>query len=406
MLLLSSISLAVAACTGSNQELSIPHAVTTAVAVVAGEAPSQQGLTSSDIAPSRLLSNSVATGDYPLSPPLQNVLPLPWADFEEMWDPRPYTDSDLMYGAGRLRVENNCLYLVVENELHYDPRHEQSRYALSLPRGWVQVDPVTNELWVHGAHNSYGQLWGPIAMGERVEVANQPRTHRSEECDNEYLWYSSYVIPCIRHFEPGRILCPAEEYSREYGVSRSEAERRLAQLLELEGLFTDLRAVEQDRIAGWGFDHGSSFVAWLWLTGVEPPDHALLELIAEHPYVEIRTGASTSHEALLASQEAFAEGNSVGLQLVSRGGEVVEFGLSRAVAWTWINHRSNVLEIGIDHRWIPHDVASVLLAGDPDAYDDSRWPPQDELYAKIADVLRDHIDVPFVVVRGLIDGEP
>ncbi|WP_420436703.1 hypothetical protein [Candidatus Poriferisodalis sp.] len=368
-----------------------------------GEVSPQSGPARLNAAKPQGSLDSVTTAAYPQAPPSENVLPFPWADFNEMWDPRPFTDSDLMFGTGTLHIEDNCLYIVVENEIHYDPRHEEPRYVLVLPRNWVQVNPTTNELWIHGVHESYGARWGPIAMGERVEIGNQPRTQRSEKCDNSYLWFSSYILPCIKHFDPGRILCPVEEYAREYGVSRSEAERRITRLPELEEILAGLRAAEQERLGGWGIDHDRSLVAWIWLVGDEPPSAAAQMLAARHADVEVRSGATTSYAALKAAQQSFAEGRSTYLPNGTLGGTVERFELSGAVAGTWIDHRSNLLEIEVDTRWIPYEVASVLLTGDSGSYDDDRWPPQDELYGKIAEELQEHIDVPFSVVYGWLD---
>lgn len=44
-----------------------------------------------------------------------------------------------------------------------------------------------------------------------------------------------------------------------------------------------------------------------------------------------------------------------------------------------------------------------MLTGDPNSYDDQRWPPQDELLAAIAHDIRSRIDVPFDIVFRRID---
>ncbi|MDE0496061.1 MAG: hypothetical protein OXH86_01795 [Acidimicrobiaceae bacterium] len=339
----------------------------------------------------------------------ENVLPLPWADFHEMYQRRSGTDSDLMETNGTLRIEGKCLYLDELPAEQYRP-HDEQRWVLALPNDLIQYDETSGELWFHRRIH----VLGPFLSGDEVVASDISwRRARSSECGNHRIISAGSIDDCPYLSDKYRRACSVAAYSATHGWLPDEASRRLDRIVEMEAVLAELREVDPHRTAGWGVDQadlytkiGDSFVAWLWLTGDDPPSQELRKIAAEHPDVEIRTGASTSYEALHAAQEAFAKRTSVDLPLVTLGSNVDEFDLSRVVAWTWINHRSNVLEIGIDRRWIPHEVASVLLTGDPDAYDDSRWPPENELYAKIAEVLRDHIDVPFVVAWGLIDGEP
>lgn len=339
----------------------------------------------------------------------RNVLPLPWADFHEMYQRQPGTDSELMETRGTLRLEGKCLYLDELPTEQYRP-HDELRWVLALPEDLVQYDETSGELWFHRRIH----VLGPFLSGDEVVASDISwRRDRSSVCGNHRIISAGSIDHCPYLSDKYRRACSVAAYSATHGWLPDEANRRLDRIVEMEPLLAELREAEPLRTAGWGIDQadlytkiGDSFVAWLWLTGDDPLSEELRQIAGEHQDVEIRTGASTSYASLFAAQGVFAEGTSVDLELTSLGGEVVEFDLSRAVAWTWINHRSNVLEIGIDRRWIPHDVASVLLTGDPDAYDDSRWPPEDELYAKIAEVLRVHIDVPYVVVWGLIDGDP
>ena len=178
----------------------------------------------------------------------------------------------------------------------------------------------------------------------------------------------------------------------------------------MEVVLAELRKAEPHRTAGWGIDQadpygriGETFVAWLWLVGDEPPSAAAQMLAAGHADVEVRSGATTSYAALQDAQQRFAEGRGIYFPNDVPDDSVERFELSRAVAGTWIDHRSNLLEIEVDTRWIPFEVASVLLTGDSGSYDDDRWPPQDELYGKIAEALQEHIDVPFSVVYGWLD---
>ena len=103
------------------------------------------------------------------------------------------------------------------------------------------------------------------------------------------------------------------------------------------------------------------------------------------------------------AQQQFADGNGIHLPRDALDGAVQAIELSEAVAWTWINHRSNALEIAIDTYRIPHNVGSVMLTGDPNSYDDNRWPPRDQLFAKIAEEVRTRIDIPFDIVFQRID---
>ncbi len=178
----------------------------------------------------------------------------------------------------------------------------------------------------------------------------------------------------------------------------------------MEKLLVELRETESNRAAGWGIDRadpytrlGESFVAWLWLTGHDPPSNQAQALAAAHPDIEIRTGASVTYAQLQSAQQHFADGKGIYLPRDTLNGAVRAIELSEAVAWTWINHRTNTLEIAIDTYRIPHDVGSVMLTGDPNTYDDNRWPPEDQLFAKIAEEVRTRIDVPFDIVFQRID---
>ncbi len=103
----------------------------------------------------------------------------------------------------------------------------------------------------------------------------------------------------------GRMNPVVESYARDYVVSYGEAERRLGRVGVLQEVMASIRALEHDRLAGWGIDHGERFTAWVWLTGDEPAGAAVAEIVAGHDDVEIRTGAVHSYAELRAAQDRF-----------------------------------------------------------------------------------------------------
>lgn len=336
----------------------------------------------------------------------RNILPLPWADFHEMKERRGGSDSDLVESSGTLRIEGKCLYLD-EWSPKQSRSHEPSRWVLSLPSDLVQYDAEKGELWYHRRIS----VTGPFLSGDEVVVGDVYwRSTRSLACGNHRIMRAFSIEDCGYLSDRYRRACSVAAYSSTYGVLPDEANRRLERVAGMEVALAELRKAEPRRTAGWGIDQadpyariGETFVAWLWLIGDEPPSATAQMLAAGHADVEFRSGATTSYAALQDAQQRFAEGRGTYLPSDTLGGTVERFELSEAVAGAWIDHRSNLLEIEVDTRWIPYEVASVLLTGDSDSYDDDRRPPQDELYSKIAEELQEHIDVPFSVVYGWLD---
>ena len=336
-------------------------------------------------------------------PRADSVLPLPWAEFHDMHERQPGLDSDLMETSGTLQIEGKCLYLdewLTEQHRPSDPL----RWVLSLPRDLVQYDDNENALWLH---RQLGPV-GPFVTGDEIVASDISWSKlRSSACGHHRILRAPSIEQCSnRH----RDVCSVASYSSTHGVLPSEAERRLGRIPQMEEILASLRNAEPHRTAGWGIDRadpymriGDSFVAWLWLTGDDPPSPQAKALAAEHPDIEFRIGASVTYAQLQSAQQQFGDGNGIYLPRDTLDGAVQAIELSEAVAWTWINHRSNALEIAIDTYRIPYDVGSVMLTGDPNSYDDNRWPPQDELFAAIADDVRARIDVPFDIVFRRID---
>ncbi len=96
-----------------------------------------------------------------------------------------------------------------------------------------------------------------------------------------------------------------ESYARDFVVSYEEAERRLGRVGVLQEMMASIRALERDRVAGWGIDHGENFGAWVWLTGDRPASAAAVEIAARSGDMEIRTGAVHTYAELRAAQDRF-----------------------------------------------------------------------------------------------------
>ncbi len=62
-----------------------------------------------------------------------------------------------------------------------------------------------------------------------------------------------------------------EAYARDYSVSYEQAQRRLDRVNALQEIMAEVRGLEASRLAGWGIDHADRFMAWIWLTGDDPP---------------------------------------------------------------------------------------------------------------------------------------
>lgn len=204
-------------------------------------------------------------------------------------------------------------------------------------------------------------------------------------------------------------------YASDYSVATEEATRRLERIPEMQELMASLRDAETSRLAGWGIDHNGPMTAWVWLTGDQPPSDAASAIADAHSDLQIRTGATHSHAALLTAQDRFGDGSSIG-----SGGSVGNTGgassgsawldeLSSIVTFTGVSLRNNGIYIGID----PDLAADVPQEGPGTADDSAAMGPvgqtdesttsDTQLAAAIAQLTQDldsHIDVAFAVVDG------
>ncbi len=337
------------------------------------------------------------------APHPDDILPLPWADFHEMYELTSF-DGDSMEIAGRLEIEGRCAFIDFRPP-YSSIVEEPSRLVLALPRGRFQYDESKGELWMH-----YGdrQIEGPIRVGERIDFGSSYGNRRSEACGNEIIVWTHSIWGCRRHFSVQHPLCEIEEYARRHSIHRDEARRRIELFPALQAAFKELRAIESDRAAGWGFDHGSDFAAWFLLTGLEPPSEPALALVDEHDDLEIRNGAETSYSQLLDAQAAFADGRDFHLPIdadvdnIARN--IARFELADVVTRSWIDPSEGHLGIGVDTDWVPRQVASALLASEygsyPDAASVPSYIPREELLATIVRIIAQRLDVPLLVQRA------
>lgn len=328
----------------------------------------------------------------------EDILPLPWADFYEMHTPAK--DSEGMTIDGRLEIEGRCAY--IDFRVEYETQVEEpQRLVLSLPRGELQLDALSNELWWHYPPR---HLEGPIAAGERIRIHGIYGSRRSTACGDELIATTDAIWGCRRWPTTDRPLCEVEEYARRHSVQRDEAQRRLDLIPALQAVFEELKAIEIDRTAGWGFDHGREFSAWFWLTGTDSPSEKAQALAVEHPELEFRTGAAASYYQLLEVQSSFTDGKSLYLARDVGGEESGGFELANAVTRSWIDHGENELVVAVDPDWVPRNVASVLMAGEHSSYSDKSDLPRHlhdiELLLAIQRVIERRLDAPLRVTRG------
>jgi len=280
--------------------------------------------------------------------------------------------------------------------------------VLSLPSDLIQYDRTKDELWFH----HHVGMAGPFSSGDEIKVNDvRLREARSAACGDHRVMSGSSIEDCGFLHGRYRFPCTIAAYSATHGVLPTEASRRLERIPDLEVILASLRDAEQHRLAGWGIDQaltyakvGASFGAWLWLTGDDPPSPQAQELAAAHPDVVFRTGASATYAQLQDAQQRFAYGLDIFLPHDDSDGTVERFELSNVVAWTWIDLRSNVLEIAIDTTKIPRQTAALMLTGNHEYEEKFGGIPMDQLPAKIAAEIEHLIDVPFTVSHGEPDG--
>lgn len=200
------------------------------------------------------------------SAPLTSVLPqrssqgvarLSRVELAEMNEPGD--DYHMVDQRGTLVIDGDCAYIDLTGEEDFSPAGK-SHYVLSLPRGSMRHDESNALYWLT---TNGEQVEGPFRTGDIIGVGGSGTFRRSSYCGNNYVWVTPMILGCVRHFGDVRPLCAPEEYTRINSVSRVEARWRLERLSGLEIVLELLRKLESNRVAGWGFDHGKEFRAWL-----------------------------------------------------------------------------------------------------------------------------------------------
>lgn len=228
------------------------------------------------------------------------------------------------------------------------------------------------------------------------------------------------VLPATAHAEPvldteATTDPVVASYASDYSVTTAEAMRRLERIPQLQELMASLRGTDTSRLAGWGIDHNGPMTAWVWLTGDQPPSNAATAIADAHNDLQIRTGATHSHAALLTAQDRFGNGSgitsagSVGNTGEASTGSAWLDELSSIVTFTGVSLRDNGIYIGIDPGLatdapqagpgVPDDSAGMGPVGQTDDNNTS----DTQLATAIAQLTRDldpHIAVDFEVVDG------
>ena len=194
-------------------------------------------------------------------------------------------------------------------------------------------------------------------------------------------------------------------YASDYSVTLAEAQQRLERIAELQEIIEALHAAESERLAGWGIDHHGPMIAWVWLTGTEPPTSAATAIAAAHDDVQIRTGATVTFAALAAAQDRFGIGEGIGAVGNTGGVGGAQINLSDMIAHTAVNLRANALEIGIDIAVASPEPSGALDSADGrtpigplGTVDDFDSP--DTTLAQVAQLIAPHINVPLNVIEA------
>jgi hypothetical protein len=200
-------------------------------------------------------------------------------------------------------------------------------------------------------------------------------------------------------------------YALEYSVSHDEARRRLGRIEVVQEALASIRGFEAARLAGWGIDHRGGFGGWVLLTGDKPASAAAAGVADAHSDVEIRTSAQHSYadlqsaqrdlsEKLFAAQVPAASGGAVGssgqgTQAAPSTPDGIELsqidaGVAAVVTFLETDMASNAVRIGIDPALAP-EVGPLGAVSEL---------PFKQSASKVAELLQDHIDVPFTVADG------
>ena len=202
-----------------------------------------------------------------------------------------------------------------------------------------------------------------------------------------------------------------ESYALEYSVSHAEASRRLGRIEAIQEVLASIRGLETARVAGWGIDHRGGFGGWVLLTGGEPAGAAAAAVADAHSDVEIRTGAQHSYAELQAAQRGLsaeffaAQRPAAGSGALGSTGEEgqagpgapgetesggIDAGLANVVTFLETDMAGNAVRVGIDPGLAPK--IGPLGTVSELAFDQSA--------AIVAELLQDHLEVPFTVADG------
>ncbi|MCY3635481.1 MAG: hypothetical protein OXH23_07735 [bacterium] len=202
-----------------------------------------------------------------------------------------------------------------------------------------------------------------------------------------------------------------EAYALEYSVSHAEASRRLERIGAIQETLASIRGLETARVAGWDIDHLGGFGGWVLLTGDGTASSAAVAVAAAHIDVEIRTGAQHTYAELQAAQRDLSEeflaaqrtatgsgavGNTGGQTQAAPGGPGetegggIDAGLADVVTFLETDMAGNAVRVGIDPGLAP----TVGPLGRVSEL------PFEQSKAVVADLLEDHIEVPFTVADG------
>lgn len=201
-----------------------------------------------------------------------------------------------------------------------------------------------------------------------------------------------------------------ESYALEYSVSQDEARRRLGRIGAIREALASIRGLEAARVAGWGINHRGGFGGWVLLTGDEPAGAAAAAVAEAHSDVGIRTGAQHSYAELQAAQRGLSEEffaaqrPAVGSGAPGNTGEGTQAapgapgepggGLSTDVAevvtFLETDMAGNAVRVGIDPGLAP-EVGPLGSVSEL---------PFEQSAAIVAELLQDHIEVPFTIADG------
>lgn len=205
-----------------------------------------------------------------------------------------------------------------------------------------------------------------------------------------------------------------ESYALEYSVSQAEASRRLARIEAIQEALASIRGLETARVAGWGIDHRGRFGGWVLLTGDEPASATAAAVADAHSDVEIRTGAQHSYAELQAAQRGLSEelfaaqhptagtgavGSTGGGTQPAPGapggpgeteGGGLDAGVAKVVTFLETDMAGNAVRVGIDPDLAP-EIGPLGTVSEL-TFEQSK--------AVVAELLDDHIEVPFTVTDG------